>query len=320
MKRPHQILGGLLLAQIALAGLTWTMASSAPAAAGKEKVFDFSPDDVTEISIESAPTKSAPEASHVDLVKKDDKWLLASAGDYPVDESKAKEVVDKLTDLAVGEPIATNAASHNALRVGDRDYDRKVTVKTASGEESVILGSGPRSTLHVRRAGADDVRESHGTPVWNFHSEARSYVDTAYVKMDKSVLREITVTNAHGRLSFAKNGDEWELVELPAGTALNDSAVNSFVSAVSHLNLQDPVGKDVKPAYGLDHGATVVLAGEDDKNAPVSATYTIGAPAGKNAYYAKAADNDYVVTVAKYAADQILNKTAEDFAKKPAAG
>jgi hypothetical protein len=123
------------------------------------------------------------------------------------------------------------------------------------------------------------------------------------------------VSNAQGRLSFAKQGDSWTLGELPEGETLDQNKVKAFVNKVSNLNLEEPVGKEMKPEYGLREGAEVFLVSGTEADT-VSKRYVIGAQRpGEQSFYAKADDNDWVVAVSKWSAEDTLKKGLADFVK-----
>ncbi len=317
--RQHSMLTALLVVQVLLAAALWGSGSTPAPPTGNEPLFAVSADDVLAVEIITTSPRATTEASRVELVLEDAGWKLASADDYPAQTEKVEAVIDLLVGLRAGEVIAENQASHESLRVGTRSYDRRATLTDRDGNSTtVILGSGPRSSIHARRDGENAVRVARGTAIQSIRGDARNYVDTEYVAVDKEHLDRIEVVNSRGRFVLIRSADHWALEGVPEDTHLDASLVDAFISNVARMTLQTPVGKRVETGYGLDDGAHVTLTG-DVSGESVHAAYTIGSAADERSYYAKAEDDDFVVTVPKWGAEQIRDKTPEDFISKPAA-
>lgn len=324
-RRSQAYLGALLAAQVVLAIVTWSSGGVRLQGGAKAHrlLADVEAGDIVQLTLIGEPedagraepaAESAAEPERLVLARRGEGWVVASAGDYPAKSERVDDLVDKLLAATVREPIATQAVSHDALDVGERDYARRVIIETAAGARTLVLGNGPRSSAHVRFEGEDDVYSVRGLSVWNVRTDARSYIDPLYVDVDRQKLTAVTVRNARGTLTFVNGSDGWDLAELPAGGERDAGKIGALINAVSRLNVQEPVGTGVEPDYGLSNGARVTLAwNEDDRTETLS--YVVGAAADDRSYYAKADGNDYVVTILKYAAEQVLTKTPADFVK-----
>ncbi len=317
--RQHSLLTALLIVQVLLAAALWGSGRTPAPPTGNEPLFAVSADDVLAVEIITTSPRANMEASRVELVLEDAGWKLASADDYPAQTEKVEAVIDLLVGLRAGEVIAENQASHESLRVGTRSYDRRATLTDRDGNSTtVILGSGPRSSIHARRDGENGVRVARGTAIQSIRGDARNYVDTEYIALEKADLDRIEVVNSHGRFVLSRSADTWAVEGLPEGAPVNTSEVDAFISNVARMTLQTPVGKRVQPGFGLENGARVALSG-DVSDESVHAAYTIGSAADDRSYYAKADDDEFVVTVPKWGAEQIRDKTVGDFIDKPAA-
>ena len=315
MRKTNLYLMIALVVQAGLSAVTWTTCEPGSGVPDPKKLLQIDVNEVTTLEVTDKPNQEDDTLKKVTLEKKAGKWVVASAADFPADESKVREVLHKLAALKAAEPIATQAANHNALNVGDREYGRKVTVKTASKSESLIIGDGPGQSLHVRFGGKDEVFRSKGLSVWAVKSNLSGYIDTQYVEVDKDKLTTVSVTNDKGSLTFTKQGDKWSLAELPEGSALDESKVNTFMTEVAKLSLNEPVGREVKPEHDLDAGVRVRLDYADDGE-PRVLSYTVGSEKDESYYYVKADSSDFVVTVSKWSTDQVREKAAADFVKQ----
>ena len=336
MSRTNGILAALLVGQLILAGVTWSTLRSTPDEATKQTIVEVDVDALASVRIEATATAGDQEPEALELEKRGDDWVVSSAFDYPANADKVETLASNLAKLKAGDPIATTKASHNALRVGDKDFDRKLVVNSGDGEQSFILGNGSRGAVHVRREGEDEVFAARGISVWDIRADLRSYIRSRLVNAETSRVAEVTVKNEHGTITMAKQDDgTWALAELPPGTPVDQNVARSFVNAVSRFHLEKPVAREATAAHGLDGGVEVSVvempeskpdqpeqeeapggAKPDDAAEPVVYRYKIGGPADDKFYFVKTADGEYVVTVAKSAVSQALEKKAEDFAKK----
>lgn len=319
MNGTHKILAALLLVQLGLGAVTWN-SSGAAAATGKRKLLGGEVAAVTKLEIASKPSGEGEEAPKVVLEKQGENWVVASAEGYPAVSSKVDEALEKLVGLEVDRPIATQKANHNALRVGERDFDRRVIVTTGSTSKTLVLGSAKGTSVHVREGAASEVYWAKGLSTWNLSDRASSYVDTEFVKLDGPT--SVTVKNPEGELVLVKDADgDWKVGGLAPEIALKQSDIQSFVDKAARVSLSKPVGKEEKPEYKLAEGATVTLEKSveakegEEAPAPEKLVYRIGAEVdGK--YYAHREGGDFVVEVSKWTVEKLLTQKADDFVKK----
>lgn len=317
-RRAQGILAAVLALQVVLAIFTWSTGGGRLGGEAKARpLLDFAAADLRRITVVGEPRDDAAPETLV-LARAGEGWLLESAGGYPAKAERVEELVEKLLSAAVREPIATQAVSHDALNVGEREYARRIVLETPKATETIVMGNGPRSSTHVRFDGQDQVYSARGIAVWNVRTDARSYIEPLYVDVDRQNLTAVTVQNSNGTLTFRNGEDGWSLAELPAGAERDAAAIGSLVSALSRVTVQMPVAAEPSAEHGLDGGARVTLAWtQDDTTEALS--YVVGAAADDGSYYAKSDDSDYVVTIPKVAAEQALTKTPADFVKAPPA-
>ena len=319
MNRNHGILLGLLVAQAGLAALTWT--GSGPEVVGASetrRAFEFEAAEISQMRIIGEPKEDGAEPDRVELIRRDDAWVLASADDYPADAAKAEKLAEQFSKMKIGRAIASRAANHEALGVGETGYSRRAMIVTEGGEHDILLGRGARQSSHVRLDGADDVYTTREVGVWNVAADARGYLDVSYVEVDRTAAVSVTVKNAHGTLNFSKPDGAWRLAELGPETEQDASAIGAVVNALTRVSVYAPVGRELKADYGLDDGTEVTVAWIDEDDVTNSIRYVIGTAADERSHYAKADDHSHVVTIAKWTAEQATTKKSTDFVKKPA--
>lgn len=310
-------LGAALAVQALLAVVMWQTGGRAPGQTPKP-LLGFEEAAITGIEITGKPGVDGT-AESVKLTKSGSDWVVASAGNYPAKKEKVDEVVKKLAAMKVKSPLATQAANHNALRVGKETFGKELVVTAGSETKKLVIGSGSGTSINVRLAESNDVFQGRGLTEYQVSNTARTYVETQYIKADTDKVTALVVTNAKGTLTFRKEGDKWALEQLPPGAELDESKVTGFIGSAVRLNLDRPIGKDVKPEMGLDAGVKVQIEATDGDK-PVSLAYTVGAQAGaadSDGHYVKSKDNEFVVAATKWATESVRTKGADDFVKKP---
>ena len=118
LERYHKMLIGLLVVQVVLIVAVFARGGDNGALGTHLLLPGFDAAKVTRIQIASGDGKS------VDLVKKGDKWTVASAFDFPVDDARVADLLTPVAKLAAEEPIATSASRHKQLKVAADDFDR----------------------------------------------------------------------------------------------------------------------------------------------------------------------------------------------------
>lgn len=313
----HTKLLALLAVQVVL-GIVTHSGSGGDAPAGSEPLLTLKVADVTALELASKPLDDE-DPTPVRFERKGEGWVVASAGDFPAKADKVEEVLGKVLGLKVQDPIATSPANHNALRVGTRDYDKTVKLEAGPAKYSLVMGSAKGSSIHVRKADANEVYYARGLTTWALSDQVSGYVDTKYVEADDVV--EVHLKNQHGQLTLVKDkAGDWTLDPAPPGVPLKASELQAFVDKARKLTLAEPVGKTVDDAYGLGENAVVVRlvsesAGEEGADPTRSETsYLLGVEEdGK--VYAKADTSDYVVKVSKWSVEKTLEAKFTDFVK-----
>jgi hypothetical protein len=138
-----------MLLQVALiAYLFWPSQDSTTG--GEVLLPGVSADGVTAITI------TDENGTSVSFNKEGATWTLADSDGYPANSQKIAEALGKLTAINSDRLVTRTAGSHGRLQVAEGDYLRKVDITTASGTQTLYLGSSAgASTTHVRAAGND---------------------------------------------------------------------------------------------------------------------------------------------------------------------
>jgi hypothetical protein len=299
----NRILAGLLVAQLALAAVTWwpsTAEETTTTPAITAPIADW-----TVVEIVGQTTGAEP-PKPVRLVKEGAGWSIASAGGYPADPNRVKDVLDHLASIQIGNPISTKATSHRDLSVADDTFTRKVTVGAGGQTTTFYLGAGTGSAVNVRVAGTDAVYAVRGFTAWSIGDADARFYDSSYVKVDPKKLRTLKITTATGSWTLDHSADDHWTMEGTPEVPVDTAKIGTLARRAVDLRMTRPVGREVKPEFGLGSGARVEWTAEGDDGAPTAGGYTIGA-ARETFRYVKADDRDWVVEIGTSTLQPVLD-------------
>jgi len=307
----RKLLSALLLLQVGLVALAWWPEDRS--ALALRPLLEIEKEEIVELLIARNPTEGE-ESDPLHLIRGEEGWALASAGGYPATAEKVDEVLDKLVGLEVRDPIATRSDSHNALDVGEKEYGRRVQLKTASGGVELVVGAAASNSVHVRLSDASEVYVARGLSEWSLRDGARSYYDADYVRADVSELSQLRIHNDNGSLSFVREGEQWRLEGAPEDGALNQEEVETFLAKVTAVRVAEPVGREIQPDYGLEpdgSGVRVDWAIEAEDQS-IAGGYRLGATAGTHTYV-KATGNPFVIKATESQFEALRGVSLADF-------
>ncbi len=307
--RHRNALIALLLAQVVLITLTWWPGD--PSASLPQPLFTLAPLSVEQIRIVTPPNEDGAEGNEVILSREGERWKLESAGGYPAQAEKVSGLLDSLVAIRVRDPVATKPSRHNQLHVGDQDHGKRISLKTTDDRIELVIGAAGNDRIHVRKADRDEVYAARGITEWSIRGDDKGYYDPEFVQFDITGLKSMEVENAHGVLHFERDEGGWQLLELPAESALDNDAVTAFIAGLNGLNIVEPVGAGVEPRHGFENGVEVRWT-LDSGELSSGGSYQIGARHGEESFLTRA-DAGYVVKIANVRLDPIREARLSDF-------
>jgi hypothetical protein len=253
LSRSNVLLIGLLVIQAVLLAISVITSSGTETRPVEPILLEMSAADVERV------TFADDLDNEVTFARRDDGWVLPGADDFPVEDEKVEEILDKIASLDTGRLIASNPMNFARLEVNDDDFRRKLSLE--SGESSKLLylgGSGGVDTVYVRRAGEDNVYLGIGLSSWEFSTQTSTWLDANYVNAPLADVLEITVENAGGRFTFARGGDSWTYTDLPEGEVFEDTRMPIVSRNAATVRLLEPLGLEALDEYGLVEPRAVV--------------------------------------------------------------
>lgn len=312
MKKYNQILAAVLALQIILiVVIFWPT----PKAAGGDKVpilGDLQASDIQTLSIEDN------DGNRVELAKKDGNWVLPNSADFQAKQETVSEFLDKLVNINTSRLVTRTDASHKRLQVSVDDFVRRIKIGTSAGEtKTLYMGSSPSyGAAHIRLEGKNETYLTSEISSWEANATVSSWIDTAYVTLDKDNVTGITLKNANGDLVFNKDSEgNWMMEGLGADEALNTSNVSTLLNRVTTVNMIQPQGTAEEERYHMEQPQAVVLVKTADK----TITITVGSKYTEdNSYVVKSSESPYYVRVNEYSVNDLIEKARADYIQPPA--
>ncbi len=313
MKRHQLLLTIVLLVQLGLSLLVF-WPRSAELGTGQPLLPNFDPDDIVYLSLMDDA------GQRVTLRRQNGEWVLPEVDDYPVRAAAVEPVLSALANIDTQTLVARTAGSHVRLQVAEDDFVRRLLFERSDGSGQVLyLGSAPRyNAAHVRLHGEDEVYLTNSISSWELDATPSNWVDTGYFRVEREALMQVTLENSAGTLVFLPQEgatDEggsrpWTLQGLTDEETLNTGAVNTLLNRATAVTLLRPLGKEARPAYGMEEPRAVVTL----ETAEEAYTLTIGAydPA-TDSYVVKASNSPYYARVTGYNVQVLVENAREDF-------
>lgn len=315
MKRHQQILAGLVVVQLVLIAVVfWPR----PATSGSgERAFpNLKAEDIVALRI------TDNQGASVYLRRGADGWVLPDAGDYPAQSQTIAPLLEKIVGLRSDRLVTRTEASHQRLQVASNSFVRRVTLELADGSFHILyLGSAPQhTTTHFRVEGRNETYLTSELTTWELSTRVASWINASYLSVPLDTLTEVTLENAQGRFTFVPvsgsaetTAREWTLVGLAEGETANATAIRTLVSRAASVVVQQPLGKEARPAYGLEQPRAVVTLKTDTE----TITLTVGAEHGTDGYVVKSSQSPYIVVASKFSMQDLVSQGRENFIVVP---
>lgn len=258
-------------------------------------------------------TLEGPDETKVTLVKQADQWQLAEAGDFPADNARVRQLLNRLANLSRGDVVAASRGAHARFSVSDDAFVRRITLATGNNGDIVLyVGTSPGlRQLHVRRKDDDDV---HVIPL----AVSDIPVNTAYWQ-DKALLaipREQIQALALDGLTLTRTPQDdadaptvWQAEPLPAERQLDADAVTELLRQLAELRIDEVLGTQERPVYGLTTPVLTLTVSLDNGQERV---YRLGKSREEGTYTLKASGRPEYFRLSAWTAEKLLDATRRD--------
>lgn len=339
MRKSIPGLAALLGLQLALAvGLSMAgpnETASRPAA----PLLDTSQEQIDRITIADG------ESTSVTLHRDGGRWVVDERDGFPADQAKVSALLDTLSGLKTGTPIATSEAARQRFKVSETHFERRLALGS-SGDTLATLWFGTTPSmgqLHVRRQGEAAIHsvalERHALATqprdWIDHGVLQRPADQVVSLATKALTLTRMTSNgspAHGQddsgtgtdttgqgtAPKSASGVKWKATPLSEQQTLDQDKANELVRQISGLRVRDLVMEKVnleKPLLTLD----MTVKGEDGTKEK-TLTYRIGQRPGQDVYMLQVSSRPKdTFTVASSLGDSLLELASQKrLLKQPA--
>ena len=226
------ILGAILLVQLIVVAVLWSLQSRPGDAPPVFLSFDVSSVDALTV---------ADAESTVTVARADGEWQLPSG--LPADGGKVAGVLQKLADAAAGWPVATSESAMERFEVIAESHQRHIVV--SSGGETladVYLGTSPTfGKVHARHAAGGPV---HAITFSNYEAGASQsdWLDKALLQPEGAV-QSVARAAADGEWTLTSTDTGWTAV----GMELDQGETDTFVDRLRRLNVLDLIDAQLPP-------------------------------------------------------------------------
>lgn len=312
MNNNNRILGAILVVQLVLVAIVFWPRATTSGGGGAPLLGEFETTAVTALTI------SDGDDQQIALAKSGADWVLPNADDYPADESKITPLLENLNKINTNRLVTQTDTSHSRLKVAEDDFERLIEVSLQDGTtHNLYLGtSGGPSATHVRASGQSEVYLTGELSMWDANAQANAWIDPIYVTLPQTATLALRLQNANGTLEFVKQGENWTMQGLTEGETFNATAFTTMLNQITSLRMASPISKSTPPAFGEEALRAVVTlqTNEGERTLQIGAQFEEG-----NNTIVKWSESPYYVNITSATANNIADKTREDFLEVPPA-
>jgi hypothetical protein len=302
MNQLQKTLSLLVLIQVVVL-IGMNLSDSQPTQSNVTSMLDITADSVVKLTVKSGVAEDQAKPA-LEIIKKNGQWVLPSADNFGLDSKKVENVFKKFVRMNVDTPIATSKSNHNTLNVGERTYSKSVSISTAETEFELVLGEAKGRSMYVRKKAESEVYLAKGVTAFDISEAVTSYTDPEYFSVndikDVVIERPKSVSQARTHLYQDENG-QW-LVDGLQGQPIDQSRVRALLAAVRSARMVRPVGKSLRPEFGLGNPQAAVTV----KGKPDIVEFLVGNTVD-DFVYVKASHKEDVVLVRKYTVQALVN-------------
>jgi hypothetical protein len=295
MKKWIVILSVLLTVQVGLAVILDMNSNSYSAFQPKEKLLAFDSKQVDGVSI-STQKKS------IELKRQNGKWILPEDEGFPANQSAVTGLLDKLTVLQKGWPVATTDEAAQHFKVADDNFERKLTLSSGGKTVATLyVGTSPGyRKVHVRPAGEDSVY-SVAFNAWEANAKPDDWIDQDILKLDPKTVQRIDMSG----IVLEREGDKLKLDGLDDKQQTNQQEAKSLLGKLAGLRIESLLGKQDKPDYQQDKPVLDVKLTQTDGK---TLEYRFSKPKAGDYYVLKRSDRADYFKVADFEVSPIKDE------------
>jgi hypothetical protein len=270
----------------------------------------------------AAGSPAPGEATRLELVKKNGAWVLPQSFDAPAEGAKVSGLLDRLSALKRGLPIATSEGALKRFKVVDSDFERRLVLSTGDKAlATVYFGSSPGLRKSDARLSPDKAVYSVDLPTYELPTDSGAWLSGELLRGDAARLAEIDVANGaaaallSGRVQLVrtrgtdKQPDSWADPALTGEQHLDSAHAESLLQQIEQLHVDGVLGTAAKPEWQQDH-PVLTLTLKDEKAHEVD--WTLSRPQNGDFYVLKSSSQPWFFSVSAALGEQLVDASARD--------
>lgn len=314
MNRRNQVLSIVLLAQVALAAVIFISRSAPTSTPGAPLLGTLKASDVIGFTLQDNGGKA------ITLTQQNGNWIIPSIDNYPALAERVTGMLDKLLAVKTDALETSTTAAHRQLQVADDTFARKLDLQLADGSrQTVYIGAATTgASAHMRVAGKDEVYLARTFAAFDLNADATAWIEPVYVNLAQSDILTATLKNATGTFHFSHDAqNQWTLSDLAASEQINSDAIVTLLARLTNLQMIEPLGRTLKPEYGMDTATALVVDLKTDSGTK-TLLLTIGAKnPTDNSYVIISSDSPYYVRTSQFNVEGFTTSNRTSFLTLP---
>ncbi|MDI6788337.1 MAG: DUF4340 domain-containing protein, partial [Planctomycetota bacterium] len=250
----------------------WGKSTYSPAIP-KKVITNFEPDQINRIEL-------SQKDKQIILKRQENKWVVATSFNYPANQEKVSELLNKVKNLKQSDIASRNVEKHSIFQV---DAEQGKLLKILDTKEVILsdiyigkTASDFQST-YVRPRNSDEVVIVDDNLGRLVPLETKLWLDRTIFKFDYKEITQITLKSTIDDkttelvLKQAEN-EEWFILSRSEGSIAApetypcDKVITTdLAKCLSNLELEDVASTTVLATYGLDNPQHTVLVQRKDK-------------------------------------------------------
>lgn len=314
MNKTQKILSGLLIFQLLLVALV-IFIKQPKASIDEPLLANLAIEKISSLKI------TDNENNQVTLEIVNGNWVIGNSGNFPVLSESVPEFVESLKNIRTDRLVTNTNASHQRLEVEEDNFQRKVEVASSDGNFTLLIGSSPaQSNVHVRLANQDTVYLTNAISTTKASAIVSNWIDTSLIQIPGETVKRIEVSTSNGTLQFEIGTDgQWKCLQLSNEETLDSSKWTTYLTAFTNLRMVSPVSDTVEESYGLSSPLAKVIIEYTENGETKTGELVIGKQDESDMnYYAKWSLAPYVVKIASFNAERMININKNEIISSPA--
>jgi len=252
MKKWIALLGILLLIQIALAVMLNT----------RQQQYQAFTADQPLLAVDAAGIdglRLADMKQGVLLKKRDGGWVLPDEDGFPADARAVGKLLDRLTGLKRGWPVATTDSAARRFRLTDDDFERRIELLDGDRVVATLyVGTSPGlRKVHVRVDG-DDAIHAVTLNSWEIAVGSDDWIDKDVLGIEPADVTRIELP----AVTLVRDGDGMVIEDMPGRTDADEA--RSVLDRLAGLQIRGLVDDETAGRHhGSDKGFIVKLTRKD---------------------------------------------------------